>query len=292
MTNGPLTYVAITPARDEAANLRQLADCLADQTVIPLRWLVVDNGSTDDTPSICAALAQRHGWIRVLRTTGTGQPVRGAGVVRAFHAGFAELDVSSDVVVKLDADVTMAADYFERQLAAFADDPNLGRASGAELVEETGDWKTRHQARASVVWGPARAYRWNCLLDVLPLEERMGWDAVDEFKANVRGWRTGVLPGLEYRHHRPEGERDGARLRFWSTEGNAAFFMGYRPSYLVARSLYRALREPAAVAMLAGYAAAAIRREDRLSDRRATEYLRSQQRLRTLWLRTREVRGV
>ena len=56
-------------------------------------------------------------------------------------------------------------------------------------------------------------------------------------------------------------------MRFWSTEGSAAFFMGYRPSYLVCRSLFRALREPAALAMLTGYAGAAIRREDRLNDR-------------------------
>jgi len=290
--SGRLTYVAITPARDEAANLQQLADCLARQSVLPLRWLIVDNGSTDDTASVGRALAQRHSWIRMVRKTGTSRPVRGAGVVRAFHAGFAELDVSSDVVVKLDADVTMAADYFERQLVAFARDAKLGMASGAEFVEQNGVWAARHQARQSVVWGPARAYRWDCLLDVLPLEERMGWDAIDEFKANVRGWRTGVLHDLEYHHHRPEGERDGARLRFWSTEGNAAFFMGYRPSYLLARALYRARHEPAALAMLAGYTRAAMRREDRLSDRSAVDYLRSQQRLRTLLLRSREVRGV
>jgi len=290
--SGRLTYVAITPARDEAANLRQLADCLVGQSALPLRWLIVDNGSTDDTETVGTALAERHSWIRVVRKTGTSRPVRGAGVVRAFHAGFAELDVSSDVVVKLDADVTMAADYFERLLAAFARDAKLGMASGAELVEENGVWVERHQARQSVVWGPARAYRWDCLSDVLPLEERMGWDAIDEFKANVRGWRTGVLHDLEYRHHRPEGERDGARVRFWSTEGSAAFFMGYRPSYLIARSLYRARREPAALAMLAGYLGAAVKREDRLSDRRAIEYLRSQQRLRSLWLHSREVRGV
>ncbi len=286
-----LTYVAITAARNEAANLPRIAACLSEQTALPLRWLIVDNGSTDDTAAVAEALARRNDWIRVVTTGGTANPVRGGAVVRAFNAGLNTLDVSPDVVVKLDADVSMAPDYFERLLAAFGSDPKLGMASGAELVEQDGVWTTRHQARASVVWGPARAYRLSCLLDVLPLEERMGWDAIDEFKANVSGWRTGTLHGLEYRHHRLEGERDGARLRFWSTEGSAAFFMGYRPSYLVCRSLFRALREPAALAMLTGYAAAAIRREDRLNDRSAVEYLRSQQRLRTLWLRSREVRG-
>ncbi len=286
-----LTYAAITAARNEAENLPRIAACLCAQTALPLRWLIVDNGSTDDTAAVAESLARRHDWIRVVRTAGTAHPVRGGAVVRAFHAGLDALDVSPDVVVKLDADVSMAPDYFERLLAAFGSDPKLGMASGAELVEQDGVWTMRHQARASVVWGPARAYRLSCLLDVLPLEERMGWDAIDEFKANVRGWRTGTLHDLEYRHHRLEGERDGARLRFWATEGSAAFFMGYRPSYLVCRSLFRALREPTALAMLTGYVGAAIRREDRLADRSAVEYLRSQQRLRTLWLRSREVRG-
>jgi len=202
------------------------------------------------------------------------------------------LNVSPDLVVKLDADVSMEPDYFERLLEAFADDVKLGMASGAELVEENGVWVKRHQARETVVWGPVRAYRTDCLPDVLPLEERMGWDAIDEFKANVRGWRTCTLHDIEYRHHRREGERDGARVRFWTTEGSAAYFMGYRPSYLFFRSLFRASQEPAALAMLAGYAAAAIKREDRLSDPEAVEYLRSQQRLRTIWLRGREVRGL
>jgi len=185
----------------------------------------------------------------------------------------------------------MGPDYFEKLMAVFADDPKLGMASGAELVEDDGAWIERHQARPTVVWGPARAYRSTCLPDVLPLEERMGWDAIDEFKANVRGWRTRTVHEIQYRHHRREGERDGARIRFWTTEGNAAFFMGYRPSYLFFRSLFRATREPAALAMLSGYASAAIRREKRLSDRDAVAYLRSQQRLRTLWSRSREVRG-
>jgi glycosyltransferase involved in cell wall biosynthesis len=285
-------YVAITAARNEADNLPRLAASLAAQTAIPLRWLIVDNGSTDETPAIAEALAREHDWIRLLTTGGMERPARGGAVVRAFHAGVDALDVTPEVVVKLDADVSMSADYFETLVAAFAADPKLGMASGHELVEEDGVWVRRHQARASVVWGPARAYRWTCLFDVLPLEERMGWDAIDEFKANVRGWRTGTLSEIEYRHHRREGERDGARLRFWSTEGSAAFFMGYRPSYLVLRSLFRALREPSALAMISGYAGAAIRREDRLADRRAMEYLRSQQRLRTLWVRSREARGV
>jgi len=289
--SGNLTYAAITAARNESENLSRIADSLATQTVLPLRWLIVDNGSTDDTPEIAKALACRYDWIRLVTTDGTARPARGGAVVRAFHAGFEALDVTPDVVVKLDADVSMAPDHFELLVAAFDADPMLGMASGAELVEESGVWTKRHQARSTVVWGPARAYRWSCLVDVLPLEERMGWDAIDEFKANVRGWRTGTLHELEYRHHRREGERDGARARFWSTEGNAAFFMGYRPTYLLVRSLFRALREPAALAMLTGYAGAAIRREDRLADRQAVEYLRSQQRLRSLWLRSREVRG-
>jgi hypothetical protein len=120
------------------------------------------------------------------------------------------------------------------------------------------------------------------LQDVLPLELRMGWDGVDELKANLRGWRTRTILDLPIRHHRQEGGRDRSRWAAWSAQGELAWFMGYRPSYLLARAAYRSLREPAAAAMAAGYVRAAVRANERLADRDAVAHLRRQQRLRVL----------
>jgi asparagine synthase (glutamine-hydrolysing) len=286
----PLTYAVVTPARDEAENLERLAGCMVAQTVVPARWVIVDDGSTDATGVVVQALAERHPWIRVATLPTAAGVMRGAPVVRAFEAGIASLGLEPDVVVKLDADVSFEADYFERLLDAFIADPSLGIASGSAYECQNGVWRQLHGTRTSV-WGASRVYRWACLRDVSPLEQRMGWDGIDEFKANVGGWTTRTLLDLPFRHHRREGERDGSSWRPWAAQGGVAHFMGYRLSYLVARAVFRARRHPAALAMLWGYGRAALRGEPRCPDAAVRNYVRSRQRLRELPKRAAEALG-
>ena len=114
----------------------------------------------------------------------------------------------------------------------------------------------RTKAEGSV-WGATRAYRADCLQDVLAMEPCMGWDGLDELRAQLRGMRTQTFLDLPFRHHRPEGGRELSSLHQGEALGRASWYMGYRPTYLAMRALYRARREPAALAMLWGYAAAA-----------------------------------
>jgi biofilm PGA synthesis N-glycosyltransferase PgaC len=282
-----LEYAIITPVRDEADNLRRLAPCLAGQTAVPAAWIIVDDGSSDGTADLIASLAREHPWIR-LTSAGGEALARGGPIVRAFNAGLAALDPLPEVVVKLDADISMGADHFESLLSEFARDPKLGIAGGIGYEEQAdGVWRQRHGTGAGV-WGACRAYRRECLTDVLPLEQHMGWDTLDLVKANVKGWKTEVFYELSFRHHRVEGERDGHRMRTSKIQGEAAYFMGYRPSYLLVRTLYRTLRDPAAVGLLIGYARARARRGPRCADPALRDYVRAQQSWRRLPLRARE----
>jgi hypothetical protein len=287
MTGQSLSYAVVTPARDESESLARLARSLVRQTIPPEAWVIVDNGSTDATRKRVDELATEHPWIRVLSIPGESSPTRGAPIVRAFHAGLATLDHVPDVVVKLDADLSMGPDYFARLLAAFASDPSLGIASGSAYELDGRAWRQIVTTRTSV-WGAARAYRRECLEDVTPLEEHMGWDGIDELKARMRGWNTKTLLDLPFQHHRREGERDGARgIRGWAARGRAAHYMGYRPWYLILRSLYHATGDPAAIAMVWGYTAAAAVRGPVCSDMEVRRFLRSEQTLRSLPTRRR-----
>ena len=180
-----------------------------------------------------------YDWARLVVLPATAPRERGAPIVRALHAGLDSLDLEPDVVVNVDADVTMepgllraaarrvcarsVAGHRERERAGSSDD---------------GVWRQRF-VTGGTVWGATRAYRWACLQDVLPLEARHGWDGIDQLKARAQGWTTKTLTDLPFRHHRAEGQHDGSTWNHWLSNGDTAYFMGYRPWYLLARMLHQ-----------------------------------------------------
>ncbi len=285
-----LTYAIITPARNEADMLPHLAGALRRQTRLPVRWVIVENGSSDQTAQLAERIVAESSWARLVVLSEAGQRERGAPIVRALHAGLDGLDLEPDVIVNVDADVTMEPDYFERLLEAFARDPSLGIASGSAWEPVNGAWRQRF-VTGGTVWGATRAYRWACLQDVLPLEERHGWDGVDQLVARARGWTTRTFTDLPFRHHRPEGQLDGSTWAHWYANGDTAYFMGYRPWYLLARALHRMRRNPAAFGLAYGYLSAAVRRLPRLQDPEARAILRKDQSFRNIIRRRREALG-
>ena len=286
----PTAYGLITPARDESENLRRLGASLVGQTLEPAAWIIVENGSTDDTLDVARSFADQHGWIRVISSRDTTDHF-GRSIVGALHTGLEHIG-PVDVVVKLDADVSMGSDYFERLLSAFAADPLLGIASGVCLERRDGTWQPTRVTGAHVR-GAVRAWRRECLEAILPLDDSVDCavDTVDELKAASLGWRTGIVPELSFYHHRSVGERDGAPWTRTLRQGRAAYYLGYRFWYLTARSAFRAPGNPAAIAMIAGYLAAWARREPRCSDRAVVRHLRRQQSLRSLPVRVRQALG-
>jgi poly-beta-1,6-N-acetyl-D-glucosamine synthase len=284
-----LRYAVITPARDEEQNIPILADSLATQTVLPTSWIIVENGSSDGTAAVGRELEARYPWIKLVEQHTSGPVARGGPVARAFHAGMEALDQEVDVVVKLDADVSMGSDYFRQILEAFEADPSLGMTSGT-LLEEPTEGRERFLAGDNV-WGANRAYRRECLADVLPLEERMGWDTVDALKALACGWKVRLVRSAVFRHHRVEASRDRTRSAAWRSQGGMAWFVGYRPLYLIAKVSFRSVKDPAALSMFSGYVTAAVRREARLDDKAAMAVLRDRQRVRELPLRLSEALG-
>jgi glycosyltransferase involved in cell wall biosynthesis len=286
-----LTYAIITPARNEADTLPRLADALRRQMSLPARWVIVESGSSDESVAVAKAIVAELDWARLVVLPESGPRERGAPIVRSLHAGLAALDLERDVVVNVDADVTMEPDYFERLLTAFASDRLLGIASGSAWEPSDGVWRQRF-VTGGTVWGATRAYRWACLQDVLPLEERHGWDGIDQLKARARGWRTETFTDLPFRHHRPEGLHDGSTWAHWRANGDTAHYMGYRPWYLLARSLHRMRRDRAAFGLVYGYLSAVARRSPRLEDEAARAILRADQSPRNLLRRRREALGL
>ncbi len=287
-----LTWAIVSPVRNERENVLRMADRLRRQTVRPTRWVLVDNGSTDGTQRIGRELAGHEEWISLLEigADAAGLRGRGAPIVRAFHRGLGELPPHLFAVAKLDVDVSFYPDYFERLLRALVADESLGIVCGTRYEFDGGAWTPLFGTGPSVS-GAARMYRWSCLREILPLEERMGWDGIDLIKANLHGRRTLALADVPFFHHREEASREPSRWQAWAAQGDASYYMGYRPSYQVMRTLYWLAREPASLGMLWSYALGFLRGDPRCPDAEVRAHVRREQRLRSLRTRARERSG-
>ena len=248
-------------------------------------WVIVDDGSTDGTAAVAAGARREHPWV-VVHTLTDGAASDRPRDAHGFQQGLGALQGEPDVVVKLDADVSVEPDYFERLLGAFADDPRLGIASGTCFERDGDRWVSRNVTGSSV-WGAARAYRRACLDDVLPLEARMGWDGVDETRANARGGTSGSpgcrssitapragarAPAARCARHRARPPGSWATRRSTSRCGRCTTLSASRPPSRWSGDT-RDRR---------------VRREPRSDDDAARAYLRKQQSVRNLWTRRRE----
>jgi biofilm PGA synthesis N-glycosyltransferase PgaC len=285
MTVPQLAYAVVTPARNERANLERLAAAIGAQEQLPETWMIVDDGSDDGTRELAQALAAERSWIAWIATADASGLLsngrREGRALESFRQGVRSLPRLADVVVKVDADTSFEPDYFRRLVGHFAAEPDLGIAGGACYEVEDGRW-VRQKVLETHPRGASRAYRAACLGAVMTLEARMGWDGLDEVKAALAGYRSRTLLELGFRHHRLTGGREKGRMRHGTAQGRAAWYMGYRPSYVLLRTLYRMPSDPGAAGMVLGYAAALLTRLPRCPEPDAIRLLRSRQRLSAL----------
>ena len=274
------TYSVISPVRDEADYLDVTAEAMVAQTHRPLRWVIVDDGSTDSTGEIAERWASEHDWISVVASGSEHSRRRGAPIVAAFKRGLRELDRRPDVVVKLDGDLFLPAHYFAWVAAVFAHDPRAGIVGGRVLMPERGRWRPDYGKAADNVHGVAKAYRFDCLDEIDGLQESMGWDGIDEYAARARDWGVHALDELTILHYKPRGSKQQPLRARWE-EGRGNAFMGYRWSFMVLRAGYRALVERprglGGIALFAAYTDARLRRLPRVPDAAAVSELRREQ---------------
>jgi poly-beta-1,6-N-acetyl-D-glucosamine synthase len=263
----------ITPARDEAAHLERTIRSVASQTRRPDLWLIVDDGSTDATPQILARAAAELPFVRVLQAPQLAEAdpdrLAVAAEARAFNWALGNVAVDDYTHVgKLDADVELPSAYFERLLDRFATQPGLGVAGGGLLEQGRGGGWRLTKVPAHHVRGALKLYSRECFAAIGGIEERLGWDTIDETYARMSGFATHSFAEIAARHHRPVATRGGT-LRGRARHGQCAYILRYGAWWVTLRSLKVACSRPfglSGLAFLYGYARAAWRHEERVED--------------------------
>jgi biofilm PGA synthesis N-glycosyltransferase PgaC len=272
-------YVIITPVRNEANFIEKTLRSVTAQTVRPVEWIVVNDGSTDETGDIVTEYAVRYPWVGLIDRQDRGYRQRGPGVVSAFYEGFNQIThLDYDVVVKLDGDLSFDPNYFEELLKQFAANPSLGIASGLPHVFNGKEWV----AETSLIprtHGPTKLYRRECFEAIGGIRRSLGWDGIDDWQARMLGWQTVTFDYLRVLHHRAYGAATGT-IKSKIETGQGAHFMGYHPLYMVARCIWRMMDKPYVIGGLFifwGYIVSWLTGRERIDDHELIHYLRRTQ---------------
>jgi hypothetical protein len=262
-----LSYVLITPAKNEDAFIESTIQCVEEQNRLPLKWVIVSDGSTDRTDEIAQRYARHCPWIDFVRLP-EGADRTFAGKVGAFNAGYARVkDMKFDIIGSLDADITFPEDYFAYLLDRFAEDPRLGLA-GTPFSENGLVYDYRYSS-VEHVSGACQLFRRECYEGIggyVPVKGG-GIDDIAVLSARMKGWRTQTFLDRACVHHRPMGSanqrnRVAASFRL----GRHAYRLGFHPLWQVFRSVYQLTKPPyvtAGVALFLGYSWSMLRRDQR-----------------------------
>jgi poly-beta-1,6-N-acetyl-D-glucosamine synthase len=262
----PLTYTLITAARNEVQNIERTIQSVIKQTVRPLKWVIVSDGSTDGTDEIVGKYVAECDWIELVR-----RPERAerhfAGKANCFNAGYRYLqDLQFDIIGNLDADLSFEADYFSFLLDKFAQDPTLGLA-GTPFKEGTDRYDYRFTSIEHVS-GACQLFRRRCLEEIggYPSLKLGGIDLVASITARMNGWKTRTFTEKMAEHHRRTqcGKYSNRAAAFRS--GYHDYLMGAHPVWQLFRCIYQSSKRPLLIRgalLLAGYSWALLRRAER-----------------------------
>ena len=262
--------------------MRQTLDSVVAQSSQPAKWVIVDDGSTDDTPTILAEYAALHHWIEIVTRIDRGHRAVGPGVVDAFYSGYEVIDPKEyDFVCKLDLDLRLPSRYFELLMARMAAHPKIGTCSGKAYVEQHGSLICEQHGDENSL-GMTKFYRMPCFTAIGGFVREVGWDGIDGHMCRMKGWQalSWNEPDLRFVHLRPMGASHKGIMTGRIRQGFGQYYMGTSLLYLTASAISRVGRKPYVVGELAvlwGWIEGALRGRPRYDNPAYRQFLRHYQ---------------
>lgn len=270
-------YAIITPVKDEIKYFPFTISSVVNQEIKPIKWLIVDDGSTDGTKELIKELEAQHSWVQGIYLPPKGERKPGGEFV--VNLALKHIDLNKiDFLVRMDGDLQFDNDYFLNLFNIFDANPKLGIGGGVcytylnnQLVREKHpDFHTR---------GPLKTYRVECFKDIGGLVPILGWDTIDEIKAHMKGYFTRSYLDLRIIHHKPTQSANGS-YKSRLNKGIAAYNTGYSPLYALAKSASTVFNPPyfiGAVWYLWGYYRNYLKHEKKFVDDDFIRFIRKQQ---------------
>ena len=235
------------------------------QTLLPERWVIVDDGSTDHTAEIVESYAKRHPWIELVRRV-QDRDRNFASKAHAVNTGLGRISsLQFDIMGNLDADVSFESDYMEFLMRKFSEDPELG-AAGTPFTQD-GDYDSSKDSfeGENYVAGPCQLFRYRCFQEIggyVP-NPAGGLDWIAVMTARMKGWKVRAFPEKRFHHYRTLGTAGKGALRALFSYGEKDYYLGGSPVWQLFRVAYRMAKKPfvmGGLALLSGYIWASLRR--------------------------------
>lgn len=276
-------YLLVSPCRNESAYMRITLDSVVNQTVQPDLWIIVDDGSTDETPAILAEYAEQYPFIQIITRENRGHRSVGPGVIEAFYHGYDHVDVSQfDYICKLDLDLDLPARYFEILIERMQENPRIGTCSGKAYFLDKNDELISEKCGDEMSVGMTKFYRRSCFEAIGGFVRQVMWDGIDCHKCRQLGWIAVSWdePDLRFIHLRPMGSSQQGIFTGRMRHGFGQYFMGTGLTYLTASSVFRMFHPPyilGGTAMWWGYVQSMLQAKPRFEDEALVKFINQYQ---------------
>ncbi|HEY1789398.1 MAG TPA: glycosyltransferase family A protein [Verrucomicrobiae bacterium] len=263
-----MKYVLITSARNERAFVAKTLESVAAQAQRPECWVIVDDGSTDDTAEIVAQYAENFSWITLIRNP-RREGRSFAAKANAVNGALAKIqNLDFDALGNLDADTSFDPDYMAFLMRKLAEDPKLG-VVGTPFTQDGGYDSTRDSFEGeNYVAGPIQLFRRQCWNDIggYIANPAGGVDWIAVMTARMKGWGVRSFDDKRYHHHRSMGTAGRTDVAAMFSYGEKDYYLGNALAWQLFRVTYRLAKRPyiaGGLALFSGYCWAAVRRTKR-----------------------------
>ena len=275
-------YVLITAVRNEEAYIDYTIQSILAQTILPKKWIIVSDGSTDGTDEIIMKYTTRNDFMVLIRRKTKNEGVDFSSKVQAIYEGYNQLrGIEYDFMGILDGDVSFNPYYYENVLIKFDENHDLGIAGGIVFDKYAERNVRRSPGYSEYIPGCIQLFRRKCYEDIgglTPIKDG-GEDTVAVIMARMNGWKVEAFEDLNVLHHKCSEAARG-KLKESFRDGKLYYSLGSHPLFEIIKSIRRLSTRPFflyAFTRMCGYIWSYYQKQNRPVSAAFIKYLRKEQ---------------